>query len=170
MQTRRLPPTRTSILATGIVAPVGPNHSFRCFGSVHICHMRSAGASKRRSITTASWERLVSDILLASLPLPSELSEVVGHPVESRFPDGPVLLGPVQNFLERCGVDRARPVLGSMTPYYQPGSCQHLYVLRDSRKRQIERFGELVNGRLALRQAGEDSSPGRVRQHGEGLA
>src|ERR1700680_3094570 len=57
MQIRRLPPARTSILATGGGGPAGPQHSLRCSGSVHICQMRSAGASKLRSITTSSWER-----------------------------------------------------------------------------------------------------------------
>jgi hypothetical protein len=61
-------------------------------------------------------------------------------------------------------------VLGSVTPYHQPGVYQHLDVLRDSRERQIKRFGEFVDGRVALSQAGQDRSPSRVRQHGEGLA
>src|SRR5437868_1793007 len=115
MQIKRLPPTRTSILATGRVAPVGPNHSLKRPGSVHIRQMRSTGASKVRSITSAAWECLGSVMLPAILLLSSELREVVVHPIEPGLPDGSVLLGPGHNLLERRGIDCTRPVLGSVT-------------------------------------------------------
>src|SRR6266566_7539196 len=89
MHTRRVPPTRTSILATGMMAPSGPYHALKCSGSIHICQMRSTGASKLRSITTASCEALPSVIVFARLSLRSELGEVVVHPVEAGLPDGP---------------------------------------------------------------------------------
>src|ERR1700704_4565670 len=129
MHTRRVPPTRTSIFATGMVAPSGPYHFLKCSGSVHICHMRPTGASKLRSITTASWEASLSVIACAYLSLRSELCEVVVHPVEAGFPDGPVLLGPGRDLLEWCGVEGTRSVLGSLTPYDQPAPFQHFDVL-----------------------------------------
>src|SRR6266508_2705448 len=129
--TSRVPPTRTSIFATGMVAPSGPYHALKCSGSVHICQMRSTGASKLRSITTASWEPLFSVIVFACLSLRSELCQVVVHPVEAGLPDGPVLLGPGRDLREWCAVEGARSVLGSLTPYDQSGAFQHLDVLRD---------------------------------------
>src|SRR5215475_11796232 len=42
MHTRRVPPTRTSIFATGIVAPSGPYQALKCSGSVHICQTTAA--------------------------------------------------------------------------------------------------------------------------------
>src|SRR5204863_4269499 len=94
MHTRRAPPTRTSIFATGTTAPSGPYHALKCSGSVHIRQMRSTGASKLRSITTASREALSSVIVIACLSLRAELGEVAVQPVEPGLPDGPVLLGP----------------------------------------------------------------------------
>src|SRR5881394_1813481 len=94
--TRRLPPTRTSIFATGTVAPPGPYHALKCSGSVHICQIRSAGASKLRSITTASREALLSVIVFFCLSLRAEVGEVLAHSVEADLPDGPVLLCPAR--------------------------------------------------------------------------
>src|SRR5438477_12485783 len=129
-----------------MVAPSGPYHFLKCSGSVHICQMRSTGASKLRSILTASCESLSSAIVFPCLSLRSELSEVVVHPVEAALPDRPVLLGPGRHRLEWCGVERARPVLSSLTPYDQPGPFQRLDVLRDGRKCDLERLGVLVDG------------------------
>src|SRR5205807_244455 len=98
MHTRRLPPTRTSILATGMVAPLGPYHALKCSGSVHIFQMSSTGASKVRSITTASLSITVS-------AFPSlELCEVVVHAIEAGLPDGPVLFSPRRDLLNWRGV------------------------------------------------------------------
>src|SRR2546422_8535849 len=138
MATRRVPPTRTSSFATGMVAPSGPYHAAKCPGSVHICQMRCTGASKLRSIITASWEPSLSVIVLACLSLWLEVCEVLVHPVEAGLPDGPVLLGPGRDLLQRCRVEGAWPVLGSLGPYDQAGPFQHLDVLGDGRKRQLE--------------------------------
>src|SRR5262249_37288123 len=119
--TRRLPPGRTSIFATGTVAPSGPYHALKCSGSVHICQMRSAGASKLRSITNASCDTSRSVIVFIRLSLRSESREVAVHPVEAGLPDGPVLLGPGRDLLERRGVEGAWPVLGSLAPHDQAG-------------------------------------------------
>src|SRR5438445_9643000 len=115
MHTNRVPPTRTSIFATGTVAPRGPYHAMKCSGSVHICQMRSAGASKLRSMTTASCEPALSFIVFACLSLRLELCEVVVHPVEEGLPDRPVLLGPGRDDLEFCGGQAASSVVRSLT-------------------------------------------------------
>src|SRR5262252_5229417 len=167
MHTRRVPPTRTSIFATGIVAPPGPYQALKCSWSVHICQTRAGGASTMRSISTASAEPL-SVIALALRGL--ELFEIVVHPVEAGLPDGPVAFSPGRDLLKWRRVQGARSVLGSLTPHHQPGPFQHLDVFRDRRKRHLERLGELVDGRAAFCEAGEDRSPRRVGQGGEGLA
>src|SRR5262249_7953330 len=169
MHTRRVPPTRTSIFATGIVAPSGPYQALKCSGSVHIRQTRANGASTMRSITTASAEPL-SVIALACPSSWPELFEVVIHPVEAGLPDGPIAFRPGRDLLKWCRVQGARSVLGSLTPDHQPGPFQHLDVFRDGRKRHLERLGELVDGRPAFCKTGEDRSPGRVGQGGEGLA
>src|SRR5262249_58541291 len=94
MQTRRVPPTRTSIRASGMAAPAGPYHAAKCSGSVHIRQTRSTGASTVRSITTAFSEPLSSVIVFACLSLGLELADVVVHSVEAGLPDRSVLLGP----------------------------------------------------------------------------
>ena len=48
----RWPPTRTSMSALGIVAPMGPHQLAKCSASVHIDQIRSIGASNVRSIRT----------------------------------------------------------------------------------------------------------------------
>src|SRR5205085_5193515 len=114
----------------------------KCSGSVHICQMTSTGASRRRSITSASRETLLSVIVSVCPWLRSNLREVVVHPVEPGFPDDPVPLGPCRDLLEWSGVEGARSVLGPLTPEDQTGTFQHLDVLRDGRQRQLERLGE----------------------------
>src|SRR5215470_8923357 len=169
MHTRRVPPTRTSIFATGIVALSGPYQALKCSGSVHICQTRANGASTMRAISTASAEPL--SVIVLACPSPwLELSDVVVHLVEAGLPDGPVTFSPSRDLLKWCRVQGARSVLGSLTPHHQPGPFQHLDVFRDRRKRHLERLGELVDGRPAFCETGEDRSPGRVGQGGEGLA
>src|SRR5439155_16985621 len=166
----RVPPTLTSIFATGMVAPSGPYHLAKCSGSVHIRQTRSTGALRVRSITTASWVPLSSVIVFACLSLLLELLDVVVHSVEAGFPDGPVLLGPRRNRLEWCGVEGARSVLGALAPCDQPRPFEHLDVLRDGRQRHVEGLGEVVDVCFALREARQNRSPRRVGQRGEGLA
>src|SRR5215467_3944441 len=160
MHTRRVPPTCTSIFATGMVAPSG---------SVHICQTSVNGASTMRSITTASAAPL-SVIALACLSSWLKLSEVVVHQVEAGLPDGPVPFGPSRDLRKWCCVQGTRSVLGSLTPHHQPGLFQHLDVLRDGRKRHLERLGELVHRRCACCETGEDRSPRRIGQGRESLA
>ena len=75
----------------------------------------------------------------------------------------------VEIVFEWRGVERARPVLGALTPRDQAGPFEHLDVLGDGRKRQLEGLGELVDVRFALGEPGQDRSTRRVGQRGEGL-
>src|SRR3954452_1996795 len=168
--TNRAPPTRTSILATGIVAPSGPYQAAKYSGSVHNFQTSSTGASKRRSMTTASSRRSLSFVMPSAPALLSELPEVVVHPVESCFPHRPVLLGPGRDLLEARGFERARPVLGSLSPHPQPRTLEALDVLRDRRQRHLERLGEFVHRCGAGGESSEDRSARRVGQRSEGLA
>src|SRR4051812_5495756 len=131
IDTRRVPPTRTSIFATGMVAPAGPYHAAKCSGSVHIRQMRSTGAAKRRSITTASADALASVMCSPAFRCGLELLEVGVHPVEAGLPDGSVLLGPCGDRFEWRAVEGARPVLRLVPASDQPGPFQHLDVLGD---------------------------------------
>jgi hypothetical protein len=99
-----------------------------------------------------------------------ELGEVAVHPVEAGIPDGPVLLGPGRDLLERCGVEGAGSVLSSLSPYDQTGSFQYLDVFRDGRESHLEWLGEFVDRCLTVCETGQDRSSGGVSQRGEGLA
>src|SRR6516162_2909522 len=163
MRTRRLPPTRTSMLATEMVAPFGPYQAAKCSGTVHICQMSSMGASKRRSITTESCVLFVS---VMALDVPSsmfELVEIVVHAVKARLPDGPVLLDPGRHHSQAGRVEGARSVLGALAADDQPGLLQHLDVLGDCRERQVERVCELVDRGRPVGEAGEDRPTRPVR-------
>jgi len=68
-------------------APSGPYQALKCSGSVHICQMSLAGASKVRSITTAfsaGWSSVMGPSVLRL----DESGEVVVHLVEAGLPDG----------------------------------------------------------------------------------
>src|SRR5260370_5036618 len=158
VQTRRHPPTCTAMVATAIEAPGGPSHALKCSESVHIRQIRSTGASKVRSNTTA-WDPAFSVIDSASAFVPSELFDVVVHLVESGFPHLSAPPSPGRDLFEWCGVDRAWPELGSLTTGHQPGPFENLDVLRDRRERQLTRFSQLVDRRLALGTTQHDRPP-----------
>src|SRR5215203_804981 len=108
MQIRRLPPTRTSILATGTVAPFGPYQFLKCSGWVHICQMKPTAASKVRSITTSSLEIVLSLIIIL---LVIKLVNIVIHAVEACLPNMTVLLCPLGYFFQRLYSDGAGAIL-----------------------------------------------------------
>src|SRR3546814_18133122 len=107
-----------------MVAPSGPYQAAKCSGSVHICQTRSTGASKVRSITTAScgpWRR--SSWSCPSVRLAAR--EVLGNPVEPGLPHRAVLPGPGRDILEwSCG-EGERPVLGLGDELDPPGPPPH---------------------------------------------
>src|SRR5262245_33531166 len=135
-------------------APSGPYQCLKCSGSVHIFQTRSTGASKSRSITTASCGD--ASVIAVALSLRLELREVVVHLVEARFPHAPVLLSPGRHLFEWCGVKRAWAVLGALAAHDETGLFQNLDVFRHGGERQCEGLGELVHGRGSQREPSED--------------
>ena len=112
MHTRRLPPTRTSICATGIVGAgrAVPRREVLGVGP-HLpdeLDRRVEGALDHHGVLGRCRQPSCSPVLRSR----SELLEVVVHPVEAGLPHGPVLLGPRRDLFERRGVEGARPVLG----------------------------------------------------------
>src|SRR4051812_45121861 len=158
MHTRRAPPTRTSILATGMLAPVGPYHAAKCSGCVHIFQISSGGASRVLSITT--FPPLLSPLIVAVRPsLLLKLLEVGLHPVQAGLSDRSVLLGPGGDFFQRCCVEAAGPELRLLTAHDQTGSFEHLEVLGDCWQRELKGQCELVDVRLPLGQPRQDRPP-----------
>ena len=96
--------------------------------------------------------------------------DVIVHAVQPVLPDAPVVLRPTRH-LAKCGrVQRAGSVLSTLTAYDQSGSLEHLDVLGDGRKCQVERPGKFVHGRLAICESGQDRASGRIGEGCEGLA
>ena len=69
-----------------------------------------------------------------------------------------------------AGLEPAWSVLGIAAPADQAGALEHLEVLRDRLQCHLERLGELVDRCLAVGQAGEDRSTGRVGKCGKRVA
>src|SRR5262249_35863549 len=65
------------------------------------------------------------------------------------------------------GVEAARPPLRGAALHDEAGLLEHLEVAGDRGQAHRVRGGELVDGRLALDQSGEDRPPGRVGEGGE---
>src|SRR5207247_4591600 len=87
MQLRYLPPTRRSILQTGVVNPFGPYQRAKCPGSVHAFQTSSRGTSKTRVMTIARWVCAVvrSRFAVMSLLLSLYLIEVFVKPIAADF-------------------------------------------------------------------------------------
>ena len=62
----------------------------------------------------------------------------------------------------------ARTALRLAAPRDETGVFEDLEVLRDRLQRDREGLGEFVDGRVALREAGDKATPSRVRESGEG--
>src|SRR5580658_2488568 len=102
MQQRDFPPTRTSILQTGAVKPVGPHHCITYFGSVHAFQTNSRGASKTlvttiRSISLTVFS-VISDLLFLHLPFFSFVDNYIQF-VEALFPESAIAKCPVADCL-----------------------------------------------------------------------
>src|ERR687895_1494746 len=86
MQTRDVPPSRKSILASGDVKPVGPHQRITCSGSLQALHTSSTGAPKTRVTTTLNV--LVPSSLSLSFmfatPFQSALFVPTSHAVDTR--------------------------------------------------------------------------------------
>jgi hypothetical protein len=82
---------------------------------------------------------------------------------------GPVAFYPGVHQVEGLGLEADRPGLRAWRPADQAGVLEHLEVLVDGLKRHPRpvRFGQLADGRVALREPAHHVAPGRVREGGE---
>ena len=91
--------------------------------------------------------------------------------VEAFFPESAVVIDPLGDVLERAGVEMAGPPLRVAAAGDQAGALEHFEVLGDRRHAHVERLGERGDRRLAVvRETGEDRTPGRIGEGGEGQA
>src|SRR5947207_10635715 len=99
MQRRDFPPTRKSILQTGVVKPFGPHHCITYFGSVHAFQTNSRGASKILVTTIRSVSLAVLFVICALRFL-----HLIYHHiqlVETLFPESAIADRPVADCLYR---------------------------------------------------------------------
>src|SRR5437762_11262469 len=108
MTTRHTPPGRTSLSCRVFVKPSGPHQWTTCFGSVHIRHTSSRGASKTRvaAISFCAAFATAMSFLLFLLFL-FQLAEVLVQSVEALFPEFAVVLDPVADLLQRRRLEMA---------------------------------------------------------------
>src|SRR5918992_4173826 len=159
---RNVPPGLTSIVtvSSGVLQPCGPHHCTSCSGSVHALHTSSRGASYTRLISI-SCAVAVSVIPVSLL----HFVEVIAEAVEAALPKPAVAGQPVGGLLEGIALQARRAQLRRAASRYEAGALQHLQVLRHRLQGDRERLGQLVHGRLALREPLQDRAPSRV---GEG--
>jgi hypothetical protein len=95
------------------------------------------------------------------------LSEVFVEKVQPLLPDLSMLFDPADRRIERAGFEPARSILSVSAATDQTGSLEHLQMLRDGLKRDVERFSQLVDRRFLDGQPGEDRPASRVRESGK---
>src|SRR4051794_15062752 len=132
----------------------GPYQAASSSGSVQALKPRSRGASKMRVIRTS--------LIWLSLP-----AQVRVEPVHACLPGALARPDPLHCLVERVGLQPARPPLSVPAAGDQPGPLEHLEVARDRGLADGKRLGQLVHGRLALGEVGQDRPAGRIREGGE---
>ena len=116
---RHVPPTRRSIsqTVTEYRSSRMPHQRLTCSGLVIASNTRCRGASNRRvSVISRSDGVVALNVSLFAaracghvfFSFCFQFLQVVVEPIEARFPDVPVALGPVGDLLERAGLDAAR--------------------------------------------------------------
>src|SRR5919106_3464166 len=166
------------IFSRGVSKCSGPYHAVTSSGSVQALNTRSRGASKTRVIRT-SWSAAaagVESVILLSFPPQRKLGLRCGvFPAQVRFESVhsglPRLLArphPLHCLVERLGLHPARPPLGLPAADDQPRALEHLQVARNRRQAHGEGLRQLVHGRLAFGEPGEDRPSCRIGESGEG--
>src|SRR4051812_11378034 len=155
---RHAPPGRTAIatLSSGTSASGPPNQSAKRSGSVHSRQTRSRGASNTRVIVRPR-RRSGAGSAIEALP----------EGVEAVLPEAAVVLEPLGRVAQRRAAQPGRAQLGRPPAFDQARPLEHAQVLRHGLERYRERRGELVHGRLAFDEPGEDRAAGRVGEGGE---
>src|ERR1043165_6550482 len=139
-------------------------------GSVHIRHTSSRGASNTR-VAAISRSLVVAALAAAMLLLLFfQFAEVVVEAIEALLPKLFVAIDPVGRVLQRRRLEGAAAPLRVVRAGAEAGALEDLEVLRHGGEAHVEWRGELGDGRLAGREAGQDRAPGRVGEGGEGVA
>src|SRR5438045_5251952 len=118
MQRRDFPPTRKSILQTGVVKPFGPHHCITYFGSVHAFQTNSRGASKILVTTIRSVSLAVLFVICALRFL-----HLIYHHiqlVETLFPESAIADRPVADCLYRLWPKRAHALSSTLRLDHNP--------------------------------------------------
>jgi hypothetical protein len=93
-----------------------------------------------------------------------QLSQVFVQPAHAVFPGPAVLFDPGSNLAQGSTPQAAWPSLCIATATDQARALQNLEVFGHGRRSDRKRLGELFDGQVACCEAGQDSSPGRVRE------
>src|ERR1700686_1329965 len=174
---RHEPPDLASILSTLVQYLLGPHHFGMRSGSVIAWKTRSRGASKTRVTDISLVPGLITTSLLAIIaaPFPVLLSliafrlllyffQVLAQPIETLLPELPVSLHPVGHFLEPGRLEPTGTPLRFASLRDEPRALQHLEMLRNARKAQLERLRQLGHRLFARGEASKDRPPGGIRQ------
>ena len=75
---------------------------------------------------------------------------------------------PIGGFLQRRGDQAPRPPLRLSSLLDQAGAFENAQVLGDRGRAHLERQGDVLDDRIAGREASQDGAPSRIGQGGEG--
>jgi len=94
--------------------------------------------------------------------------EILGQGIELFFPEYAVVLDPLRRSLHGLGSEAAAVDAAVDFALEEAGGFEHAEMLGDGGKGKGEGRGELGDGGLAVREAGEDGATGGVGQGGKG--
>src|SRR3954453_22721231 len=154
-----LPPSRTSIVisSSAILYSGPPYQSAKRSGSVHSRQTSSRGASKVQFMSMSGLGASVIATAQSAL-----------HSLEAALPEAAVALDPIGGVLERLGLEVGGAELRGLTSRDQPGTLQHLEVLRHRLDADRKGLSEFADGGVALGEPLQDRPPRRVGESGEG--
>src|SRR5262252_1085078 len=163
---RYRPPTRRSIAISGQAKDLGPIQRFMCSALDHSANTTDAGALKVRTINSS-----LSATLFFRTPITfpfAEFLEVGGHLVEALLPEAPIDRQPVVDGLKAFWLELARPPLCLAAARNEASALEHLEMPGDRRQADLEGFGQLVHGGLAVCEARENGASRWVGQGRKG--
>src|ERR1051326_870168 len=138
MQQRNFPPTRKSISQKGAVKPFGPHHCITYFGFVHASQTNARGASKTLVITIRSFSLTVF-FVISDLRF-FYLIHNPTQPVDTLFPESPIVSCAVADCLYRLWPERAHAFSSTLRLDHNPRSHQVGNMSRNHLLREGKRF------------------------------
>src|SRR5258705_238185 len=153
-----------------ISTPFGPNHFCSSFGSAHAFQTTWRGASNTREITNSSG-LLISLLAFSAgifLLLFLQFAQVLVKAIEAVFPEPAVVIEPVGDFFQACGLDAAGAPLRIAAAGDEPRVLENFQMLRDRRQAHLERLGQLRHRGVPARETRENRPAGRIGQSREG--